>query len=149
MRFLNVLKEPQNIDLQFVMAQETPISEICKNNGIAMFFAYGSLVRDRMKKLSDVDIAILKSSGKLSLDEYLHVLGEIQNIIKREDIDLVDLSEAPTLLKMRILQFGKLIYCADLKTIVRFRYRTITDYLATSFLRKSFSKYLRKAYGVA
>lgn len=148
MRFLRVLREPKIIDLEFVKAQEEKLIELCKKNGIALFYVYGSLAQNKMKKLSDVDIALLKHSGKLSLDDYLHILGEFQNIFKREDIDLVDLGEVPALLRMRILQFGKLIYYSDFKTLVRFRYKTITDYLATSFLRKSFSKYLRKAYGV-
>lgn len=129
-----------NLDLIKTMAQE---------HGLALLYVYGSLAKNRMGQLSDIDLAVQKKDGqKLSWDETLKLIGQLQELFQREDIDLVDLLEASPLLRMRILQTGYLAYAASFEDKVHFSYKTISDYLATSFLRKSFAGYLNKAVGI-
>lgn len=147
MRFLNVLKEPPIIDLDFIESRKQVLADLCRKEGIELLYVYGSLAKNKMKKLSDVDIAV-KKKAKLGLEEYLLIIGRLQEIFKREDIDLVDLMEAPALLRSEILKLGELIYSSNPILLAKFKYQTFREFLDTSFLRKSFSRYLRMAMGV-
>ena len=148
MRFLNVLKRPNIINMDFVESRKDKITELCRQSGLSLFFVHGSLAINKMKPLSDVDVAVLKNPGELSLDEQLHLIGKLQEIFGREDIDLVDLAVAPPSLKTRIIKYGKLLYSANLGVLIKFKYDTARQFLGTVYLRKSFSAYLRSAVGV-
>lgn len=146
MRFIKLLKEPKKIDLSFVYNLKAEIGVIAKQFGISLFYIYGSLASGRMQSLSDVDIAIgCGGNRELETEEYLKLLSYIQDLLGREDIDLVELKKAPPLLKMRILQQGKLIYFKDYESLLEFRKLAISSYLRTLYLRKDFFRYVRSA----
>ncbi|OGC04349.1 hypothetical protein A3H38_03105 [candidate division WOR-1 bacterium RIFCSPLOWO2_02_FULL_46_20] len=148
MRFLNLLKQPEIINIEFVEKRKRELVRFCQEHDLALLYVYGSLARNRMNKLSDVDVAFLKLADKLDLNEYLVILEGLQKIFEREDIDLTDLHGAPPVLKSRILKHGKLIFSANEKCLARFRYKTIIDYLYSSHLRKTFRYYMGKALEV-
>jgi len=148
MRFLNMLKKPNIINMDYVELRKDRILDLCRQSNLELFFVHGSLAKNQMKPLSDVDIAVLKKNGELSLDEHLRLIGRLQEIFGREDIDLVDLAAAPAPLKMRVIKAGKLFFSENISALISFKYNTFRQFLDTVYLRKSFSAYLRSAVGV-
>lgn len=140
-----MFKQPGKIDISFVEARKKNFENLCLKYGLDMLYIYGSLAKNKMNLLSDIDVAVLKSSGKIVLEQYSSILADLQEIFKREDIDLVDLFDAPAVLKDRILRNGRLIYARSEKSLKSFRYKTIIDYLSSSYLRKNFSRYMKMA----
>jgi len=99
-----------------------------------VLFAYifGSLARGTTGPLSDVDIAIYVDEtlipGDLPFGYKSELLTEIMSCLKRNDVDLVILNQAPTLLRFQVLRSGKLIYCRSPRARVRFTEEVFRDY---------------------
>ena len=112
---------------------------------VDVLFAYlfGSLSVGRIGPLSDVDIAVYLGE-KISLaDKKLEILGNLVNILRTDEIDLVVLNKAPLTLRMKILENKKII--VDKAPFLRHRYESLTmrKYFDFSFkesfiLRKRF-----------
>ena len=148
MRFLNVFKDPKILTFDFVETKKEELASLCQKEDINLLYVYGSLAKNKMRKLSDVDIAVLKDK-ELSFDSYSKILGKLQEVFDREDIDLVDFTKIPPALKMRIIKSGQLVFCKDENMLKNLKYAITSLYLDTAYLRKSFSRYLRSAMGVA
>jgi len=91
-----------------------------------LIYIFGSISKDKVRKDSDIDIAILTDR---QIDEYkLFILSQkLADVLKRE-IDLVDLNKASTVLKVQIIKTGKLIYNSDNLRKMYFQMRAIRDY---------------------
>jgi len=92
----------------------------------SLIYIFGSISKDKVRKDSDIDIAILTDR---QIDEYkLFILSQkLADVLKRE-IDLVDLNKASTVLKVQIIKTGKLIYNSDNLRKMYFQMRAIRDY---------------------
>jgi len=80
-----------------------------------VIFAYlfGSLARDKVLPLSDIDIAIYLGEGADFSQEKMIILRNLINILGTEEIDLVLLNTAPLTLKARIVENKKILVDKD------------------------------------
>ena len=130
---------PKNITALLPEAFEYIRSE----KDILFAYLFGSLVVGRIGPLSDVDIAVYLSEKLPYAEKKLEILGNLVNILKTDEIDLVVLNKAPLTLRMKILENKKII--ADKTPFLRHRYESLTmrKYFDFSFkesfiLRKRF-----------
>jgi uncharacterized protein len=86
-------------------------------------YLFGSFAKGKIKPLSDVDIAVYLSGKKKLLLRKIEILGELTNILKTDEIDLVLLNTAPLTLKMKILENKKVI--ADKNPFLRYRFESL------------------------
>ena len=102
-----------------------------------VLFAYlfGSLSKGKLSPLSDVDVAVFLREGDLS-DKRLEILGNLIEILKTDEVDLVILNTAPLPLRMRIIQDKTLL--ADNEPFARhvFESATIRTFLDFSKIEK-------------
>ena len=110
---------------------------------ISFFILFGSHARSQNNALSDIDIAYMPRK-KLSLKKENSLFIEICSFYKRDDIDLVDLTVAPLLLKFSCIMYGKILLCNDKKTLYNFIVYTRREYLDTEHIRSIFNYYLAK-----
>ena len=91
-----------------------------------LIFIFGSTVKNRDRRESDIDVAILTVG---IVDEYeLFILSQkLADILKRE-VDLIDLNKASTVFKIQIIKTGKLIYNSNNVKKMYFQMRTMKDY---------------------
>lgn len=136
MRLLRVLKSRSGKNIDF-KETEFKINSICKSYGIKLLYIFGSYAFNNASSLSDLDIAYL-SGKRLELDNFLSLLGELQETFEEEAIDLVDLSNAPLTLTHRVLREGICIYAEDLRTKIEFETKYETLYFDTVPLRKEY-----------
>jgi predicted nucleotidyltransferase len=118
-----------------------------------IFFAYlfGSLARKEAGPLSDVDIAVYCGEGASFPEKKLEILGNLANILKTDEIDLVVLNRAPLALRMKILENKMVI--VDKAPLIRHRYESLTmrqyfdfSYQESLILRKRFFHGRQAAY---
>ena len=76
---------------------------------ILFAYLFGGLARGKPQPLSDVDIAIYLRTGGYVAKNKLDILGNLMNILKTDEIDLVVLNNADIPLVMNILKTKKVI----------------------------------------
>ncbi|MBI5298837.1 MAG: nucleotidyltransferase domain-containing protein [Deltaproteobacteria bacterium] len=119
------------------------LSELCKKYKIIAFFLFGSVATSRANKLSDIDIAFLPKRTLTHRQEDALFL-EISGKFHRDDMDLVNLAEAPLSLQYSVINGGKIITCFDKKLLYNFIVKTRSLYLDTMAIREIFAHYLKK-----
>jgi predicted nucleotidyltransferase len=92
-----------------------------------LIYIFGSMVKNRVRNDSDIDIAILTEK---QIDEYkLYMISQkLADELKRE-VDIVDLKNASTVFKAEILRNGKLIYNSDNQEKMHFQLGILQDYV--------------------
>lgn len=105
--------------------ERLPRVETYLKNRSDVWFAYlfGGLATGRVHPLSDVDIAVYLAEGDFS-EKRLTLLGDLTNLLKTDEIDLVILNTAPLTLRMEILRPRRII--ADNRPFKRHVYESLT-----------------------
>lgn len=89
-------------------------------------YLFGSQIKDRAGKLSDIDLAVLLSLKRYSLDFVLKLISEIKRALKREDVDLAILNDASPVLKHQAVLGGQRIYTKDEEKVLEFEKKGFT-----------------------
>jgi uncharacterized protein len=99
-----------------------------------LVYIFGSMVKNRVRNDSDIDIAILTDK---QIDEYkLYMVSQqLADELKRE-VDIVDLRNASTVFKAEILRTGKLIYNSDNMIKMAFQLNVMKQYALLNEERK-------------
>jgi predicted nucleotidyltransferase len=102
-------KLPENI------LELLPKADYFLENYSKVIFAYlfGSLARDKVLPLSDIDIAIYLKEGTDFSQEKMTILRNLIDILGTEEIDLILLNTAPLTLKARIVENKKILVDKD------------------------------------
>ena len=108
---------------------------------IEIAYIFGSIARGTESALSDIDIAILIDDQQINEDKFRYgykaeILADLMKILKKNNVDLVILNEANTLLRHRVLYHGKLICSKNEKKRIEFQTNTIDKYIDFKELMK-------------
>jgi predicted nucleotidyltransferase len=130
------------IDLNSV--KEKLINYFKKHKEILFAYIFGSQVRKKANKLSDIDIAIFIDMEKIDEKEYRYgyvaeILTDIMSLLRTNKVDLVLLNYAKPLLRHRVIYFGELIYCINDKERINFQVDTINKYVDYKMLLRKIS----------
>jgi len=134
----------KNIPIKDDVLKLIPDAEIYLKSREDILFAYlfGSFAKDTAGLFSDLDIAVYLSGNKFS-EKRMEILGDLIDIFKTDEIDLVILNTAPLTLRMKILQHKRLL--ADNAPFIRHTYESVTirsyfDFskVETSILKRRF-----------
>lgn len=145
MRFHSTSSRLDPLSLAEVQKKIPEVQAYFQTQPVDLVLLHGSLVRDKMGPLSDVDIAVLFNKKGIKLSEISAISNKLGEILEREDIDLAVLNTASALLKMQVLVHGQIVYASSPKVYPAFRLKTIRHYLATGHLRKTFHRYMENA----
>jgi uncharacterized protein len=107
---------------------------------ILFAYLFGSLAKRIAGPLSAVDIAVYCQEHVLLAEKKIEILGDLIEILKTDEIDLVLLNKAPITLRMKILEHKKII--VDKLPFLRHRYESLTmrEYLDFSVKESSILK---------
>lgn len=96
---------------------------------IIAVYVFGSHGTDLETPLSDIDFAILfADSHEADLKREMEIMARLTLILKEEEIDLVNLNQAPICLQHEIIKTGDLIYEEDEAKIADFVRYVLTFY---------------------
>ena len=101
-------------------------------DNIAVVYLFGSTATGKMRRTSDLDIAIM-STRKIDGFERITLETELSNLLQM-DVDLVIFHQAQVLLQHQILKYGRLLYEKDSKVRVQQETSARREYLETRFL---------------
>jgi predicted nucleotidyltransferase len=98
---------------------------------VRLAFLFGSRARDRARKDSDFDIAVLLDADAALADRgttIRQLAGRLGRVVSSALVDLVILNDAPALLRHRVLRDGIVLFQRSPEERVRFAVRTIREY---------------------
>lgn len=89
-------------------------------------WAFGSARGGDVRPGGDVDVGVL-FSGEASLDELAELRADLQQRLRQDDVDLVILNRASSILSFEALS-GRLIFCRDEAATAAFASLTAREY---------------------
>lgn len=120
------------------MLTQSQINKIKKyastDSKIAAIYLFGSQVKDKTQKRSDVDLGILFYND-IDGFERIDMETELSNLIEM-DVDLIDMKKANPLLRHQVYKYGVEIYLREKNYSARFRASSIQEYLDTLYLHE-------------
>lgn len=109
---------------------------------IKLIYIFGSYATEKNTPTSDLDIAILLNNDYNPMDKLI-LLGELTHMFKRDDIDLVILNTATSVLSHQIIKYGKLVYMENEETKVNFEVKVLKVYMDMEPFRKTQIKFVK------
>ena len=95
--------------------------------GLVAAYLFGSYGTEDQTPLSDVDLALVfKQGASPGFDEELRLRGRILDALAEEDVSITLLDQAPPVFQLRVLETGRLLYCADPDALADFQARTFS-----------------------
>jgi len=123
-----------NIKGKTINEIENILKEYFQNHSeIEVAYIFGSVTQGRTSSLSDIDIAVITDSQQIKEETYRYgykaeILADLIKLLKTNGVDLVILNEVNTLLKHRVLYFGRLIYSKNERKRIAFQTDAINKY---------------------
>ena len=108
---------------------------------------FGSVAQGQTHARSDVDVAVLVSDEVMKSDPFryrLKLMTDLMSALRRNDVDLILLNQAPPLLSHRVLRDGKLILERSASARVRFQVHTVNQYFDTQPMRDLYLAHLKR-----
>lgn len=125
------------------------LKSIAEKYGIDMLVLFGSQANGKTHPKSDVDIGYT-AGEHFDFSEQLSVLGEIQEVLKREDVEFVNMRRVSPLMKKVMADEGVLLYEQVPGTFISFKIYAFKLYIETKFLRDLRYQSLKKfVYGTS
>ena len=131
--FIRGIQMQKNIE-EVEKVLENHIGEIIDKYDIGLIYIFGSYATNKNDKNSDLDIAVYLNGEFDSLIK-LEIFDELVRIFRREDIDLVILNKADTVLQFQVIKYGKVVYMKDLFIKVSYEYKTMGFYMDMEHFR--------------
>ncbi|MFA4844119.1 MAG: nucleotidyltransferase domain-containing protein [Candidatus Margulisiibacteriota bacterium] len=114
---------------------------LCEEKKIELLYLFGGAARGSSGRLSDIDLAYYSRQEA----ELLDLQNSLADLLKRDDIDLVNLKSANPLISYQVIKNGKLLFCSNEALKVQLEYMIVNKYLNTIHLRNEFHKSFTKA----
>ena len=117
-----------------------------KQEDILAVYIFGSYGTEYQTPLSDVDFAVLfKQEAEINLMREMEIMSQITLITKVEDIDLVNLNQAPVLLQHKAIKEGKLIFEREENKVSEFIEYVLTYYYDAKIRSEVFNQEYRES----
>lgn len=96
---------------------------------IAALYLHGSYGTDVQTALSDLDLAVLPVPGSSwDFRREIELLSDLFDIVRNDDVNLINLRRVPVTLQMRVLESGRLLYLRDEVMLADFKESVIRRY---------------------
>ena len=118
----------------------------CDKDVVALF-AFGSLARNALKPMSDLDFGIIISPrlDKIQrFEKHMELIGLFNDFLRTDEVDLIDMNDASPKIAFEILKTGKLLFCNDRTALTDFRERLVKFYLDFKHVREAFDSVFLK-----
>jgi uncharacterized protein YutE (UPF0331/DUF86 family)/predicted nucleotidyltransferase len=123
------------------------LDEAFKRHGVVLAYLYGSQARGDAGPLSDVDVAVQFAPDLPRRERFSRVgqlISDLCQLLRRDDVYVVDLDAIPPLLCHRIYLNHRLLCCPDDAVRAAFEIRALRQYVATRPLRRIRWRYVMR-----
>ena len=87
------------------------VSLIRQRTGAFLIILFGSYAKGLARGDSDIDIAYAGEQTLSAYDNFM--LAQELAVLLGRDVDLLDLSQASTVMKAQVVAYGKVVFCSD------------------------------------
>jgi predicted nucleotidyltransferase len=133
----------------FILKKKTEIliTDFLKDHipGIIAIYIFGSMADNSATQESDIDIAFL-TFQKISAVEKWKIQEEVASKLN-QDVDLIDLKDATTILRTEVIEKGKLIFSGDSYQVNHFEMITYSMYADLNESRQDILTDYKEKYG--
>lgn len=120
--------------------------QVFQKFSVKLAYLFGSQAKGTADKKSDFDIAVLFEEGDGQpdfFDKGVYLKEALRDYFPNE-VDIVALNEANSLLKYEVISNGQLLYTADEKFRLDFEVLSITKYIDDRYMREIYYKALKE-----
>lgn len=117
---------------------------LCKKFNIKLMYLFGSQAKGNAAKQSDFDIAVLFSE-KVDKSDFLNEVAYLKEDLRsyfRNEVDIVPLNNAGSLLKYEVISNGQLLYAEDERFRLDFEVLSVKEYIDDKYMRDIYYKAL-------
>lgn len=128
------------------MDQRGDIDEICARLGLTALYLHGSRATGHARADSDADFAYLLPHGRETApveDALLPLLAERFEMDER-DIDLQNLRQSPPPFRIRVFDYGVLLYCGDSTDLARFHAGSVSESWDFEYFMRPFREAMKR-----
>jgi len=107
-------------------------AKICRENGVALCYLFGSQVEGYADAKSDVDIGVVFLDAQNDMDwweQWQRLKAALEPIFSPRELDLVFLRQTPVQLQWETIRKGEVIYCADEIAKTDFEEQVVNEWL--------------------
>jgi hypothetical protein len=141
MRFLST--EPDVLSPRRVERLVKRLAALASGEPVVLMYLHGAHARGTQSPLSDVDIAVLAEPAAVGDRRFeLDFLSRLQVTCGRDDVDLVILNTAGSIIKDRVVRHGRVIYARGERDRVLFEASAIKEALDFEHLSRVYDKAL-------
>ena len=112
-------------------------------------YIFGSVASGRARPNSDVDIGVLvhpKVMGRNTLKYRLDLIADLGSALKRSDVDVVLINQAPPALAHNIVTKGVLVFERSRSARIALQTRTLNVFMDTEPMRRLQLEALKRRY---
>ena len=120
------------------------------DHDVIALYAFGSLANQTLKPLSDLDFGVLlngRLGKKQRFEKELELIGVFTDTFQTDEIDLINMNDAPMRMAFEILKTGKILTCKNTQDLIDFRERLVKKYLDFKFVQETFDAIFLKGVG--
>lgn len=115
------------------------------DDNVEFAYLFGSAATGKAGPLSDIDIAVYLADAGFSHGYRLDILGRLARALGTENLDVLMLNEAPTVMRFEVIRNG-VILKENAATRVPFEALVLQEYLDTLHLREVQRGYMRRQF---
>lgn len=108
---------------------------------IIMAFLFGSIAHGKTHKFSDIDVGVY-FKREPAFKRHIQLINDICEILETDDVDVVNMNSASSLIVHDILSFGKMLICRDDEFYINLRLKTLREYDDMMHILNIQSKYI-------
>ncbi len=125
------------------MIEQTVIAYCVEHmKGLEAIYLFGSQVNGLANSESDIDIAIL-CSEPFPAESRWKFSQTLANLL-HQDVDILDLKQASTVMQCQVIQTGRRIFCKNPTRNAFFEMYTLSDYIQLNEQRSGILQDIRK-----
>ena len=128
---------------------ESLITFFKANASILTVYIFGSFGTEKQTTMSDIDLGILYDAQIPLLDE-LRVSADISSLLKREDVDVINLNSSPVYMQHQVLYTGEKLFEHDFDKTADFVEKVLEEYHDYEFIfrkyKEDYAEGLREEY---
>lgn len=130
---------------------ENKLKSIFKKHKVIFAYLFGSQVKGKVGKLSDVDIAVYFESS-VPLKKKQEVRFKIEDDIERklnlpEKVDVIPLNDVQPLLEKEVIYNGKVIFSKDESKRTHYEAMAISRWLDWEYYENKFNEAIKRQLG--
>jgi hypothetical protein len=130
MRFLPTAGEARALTPGQIEALIPKLAETCRRLPVVLLYLHGSHAHGTQTRLSDLDLALLmEPRAARERSEIAAALSALESACERDDVDVVILNGAGTIIRDRVVRLGRLVYARNDLDRIRFETSAVKEFL--------------------